>query len=72
MADKTIGKIEFGPGRKPEPRVPMGDVKDCTRIGEIPDPIYPDIKLEVRAEIMDAYWRRAMERGHKTLQEDVL
>jgi hypothetical protein len=58
--------------RKVEQLPPPGDVKDCTRIGEIPDPVYPDIKLEVRAENMDGYWRRALERGHKALQEDVL
>lgn len=61
------------PKGQPEPRVPMGDIKDCTCIGQVPDSTYGYVEwVEVRLEHLEPWARAALERGLKAMQEDVL
>lgn len=75
MNDPTVGKVTFGPGRKPPPesRVPMGELRDGTCIGELPDRTFGYvIWMTVRVEHLDPWARAALERGLEAMQEDVL
>ena len=73
MSDVTVGNVQFGPGREP-PRVPMGEMKDCTVIGKRPVNFGTVFVAdqEIRLEHLEPWARAALERGLKAMQGEIL
>ena len=72
MSETTVGNVQFGPGREP-PRVPMGEMKDCTVIGEMRYCAWTmrhHAQLDIRLEHLEPWARAALERGVEVMRKE--